>query len=260
MNRSAQAKMTGLLLVMFCSIYIAVQAQKKIKLEGIESPYSDQILAHFNSEAVKKRVPSPTVNIVCIQTEGDPLYIGVQQEFIIKAPLKRVVDVLEDFDNYPMMFEDIIKAVFTKKADDYYMLWQEQKFPIPFLSNIVYTQSYYIENTPSRKRYLYKLYEGGKDAKYDDGMIQLKKLGENECSFYELDFVDADWSIIGKIAPGTIWKAAVKGAIESNMIIKTRAENPTWSMDDVKDEANRIVDQINFSEIVANKKYFKDIK
>jgi hypothetical protein len=258
MLHSVHKKLTILLLVTFCSIYVIVPAQKKIKLEGIESPYSEKLLAHFTSEAVKKRVPSSTLNIVCIRTEENPMYIGVLQEFVIKAPLKRVVEVLEDFDNYPMMFEDIIKATFTKKSDGMYLLWQEQKFPIPFLSNVKYSQSYYIESTPSRRRYLYKLFEG-KDAKYSDGMIQLKKLGEDECSFYEIDFVDADWSIIGKIASGTIWKTAVKDAVLSNMIIKVRAENQEWVIDNVHDEAKKIVDQIDFGEIVANKKLFKDV-
>jgi hypothetical protein len=247
------------LMLCFCILYTAVQAQKKISLEGVNSPYSELLKTYFQSDALKKRTPAASLTIECLQTENDMLYIGIQQEFIVKAPLSRLVAVLEDFNNYPAMFEDVVKAAFTKKSDGYYTLWQEQKIPVPFVSNIKYSQSYYIESAPKSRRYLYKLLEG-KDFKYNDGMIQITKLNDNECSFYEVDFVYGDWSVIGKIANDTVWKSAVKGAIVSNMTIKIRAENPDWSMDKVKDEAHRISDAIDYAGIVSKKKMFKELK
>jgi hypothetical protein len=224
---------------------------QKINLSGIDSIYSARLKNLFMKEVSVPPKGSPGVlKIYRINTPSNELYIGMKQEMVVKASVSDVAGVLDDFAKYPEMFEDLAKVEIVSRNNGGFSLLQEQKVPIPFISNVVFTLNYFVDDSqPGRKGYLYKLKESN-NMKFNDGMIKLVRISENECFFIEYDFVSADWSLLGSIASSKIWESSIEGAVFSNMIIKLKAEHPDWHYSRIKKEAKKITSSYNLTEIV----------
>jgi hypothetical protein len=229
----------------------AVASIPTINLTGINSIYSERLKNLFLKNMTIPQKGSPdALKISRINTPSKELYIGMKQEMIVKASVRDVAGVLDDFAHYHEMFDDLVKAEIVSYSSSGFSLLQEQNIPIPFVSNLVFTLNYFVDKAlPDRIGYLYKL-RNSNNMNFNDGMIKLARISDNECYFIEYDFVSADWSLLGSIASNKIWESSIEGAILSNMIIKLRAEHPDWSYSKVKKEAKKITASYNLSEIV----------
>lgn len=207
---------------------------------GIDSSYSASLAGVFS-----KLVEPPAADfdgnlrLRRIDARTNKLYIGIRQEMIIRAPVEAVVAVLENFADYPRMFDDLLRAEATKTGPDTFSLLQEQRVPIPFMKNATFTLNYLVDDQGAAgKGYLYKLKESNR-LLFDDGMIRLTRTPEGECYFLEYDFVLADWGSLGGIASSKIWEASILGTIVSDLTIKLRVEHPDWDLSRVRAEAKR---------------------
>ena len=222
-----------------------------INLTGVNSIYSVRLKNLFlKNMTIPQKGSHDALKITRINTQSNELYIGMKQEMIVKASVRDVAGILDDFAHYHEMFDDLVKAEIVSYSNSGFSLLQEQNIPIPFVSNVVFTLNYFVDKAlPDRMGYLYKL-KSSNNMNFNDGMIKLARISDNECYFIEYDFVSADWSLLGSIASNKIWESSIEGAVVSNMIIKLKAEHPDWPYSKVKKEAKKITASYNFAEIV----------
>jgi hypothetical protein len=200
---------------------------------------------------------SGKIRIICFEHKDNPLYIGIQQEIIINAPVSRVISVFDNYDDFPNLYEEVISAkVISRPSDNSYTLVQEFKHPLIFMSNIKMTTSFQTsKNSQKEKRYLYKLISGNL-VKFNDGVVILNEVN-NSTHYFELSFVDGDLPIVGKLAHDTVWSTAVKDTVKPNLVLKLRSEYPDWSFKKINIEAENMLKSIDIKTIVKNKTLYK---
>lgn len=219
---------------------------------GIDSFYSGKIAALFAKDLEPPAADfDGSLRLLRIDAPANRLYVGLRQEMIVRASVEAVAAVLDDFADYPRMFDDLLRAVPTETGPGAFSLLQEQRVPVPFVKNLTFTLNYLVDDRGAAgKGYLYKLMESNR-LKFDDGMIRLSRTREGECRFLEYDFALADWGVLGGVAPSKIWAASISGTIVSDLSVKLRAEHPDWDLARVRAEAKREASKYDLRRIVS---------
>jgi hypothetical protein len=223
-----------------------------IDVPGIASVHSEKLKELFFATTPVPDHNIEPIEIHCVTTPGNHLFIGIVQEMMINASADDVSRIIDDYANYVNLFEDLEKVTVSGKPGNSFSVYTLQKPPVFFLSKVSFTVNYFFDNDSGTKKYLYKLKES-KKIKTSDGVTKIIPVSADKCYFYEIDFIDIDWGGIGGIAPNTVWEKFVEGVIISDLSVKIKAENPGWSYKKIKDEAHRITKKINISKIVKEK-------
>ena len=86
-----------------------------------------------------------------------------------------------------------------------------------------------------------------------DGLTMFKKISDQETSFSELDFINANWGIAKTLSPKTIWKDTIRGLAAGDFELKMRAETPEKSSHDIKRDAQFAVTTAEIDNCIAQK-------
>ncbi len=216
------------------------------KLDGPQSAYTTlllQILKNWPPKHIDYGLQGDgPINIRCIETAGNPLYIGLEQFMEIDAPFERVAAVLDDFAHYKDLFPDFEDIHVVSQDKNKFVLFWEQHIPVFFIPNVKYEINYLIDSSvPSRRVYRYQLRKS-ENMRNNDGMIVIEKR-EARTRYTEWDFYDADWGLLKTVAPGRIWKESVEGIYLSDAAIRLKAEHPDWDYPKVKKESKKMLEQ-----------------
>ena len=210
-------------------------------LGGPQSIYSKPLLKVLKSWPPKNlpelEKTAGEVKIQAFDTPDNDTYIGLEQFMIVKAPLSKVEAVLDDLENYPKIFEGLLKLTVSDRDKNRFLTHWEQNVPIPFIANEKSEMAYLVDKSrPDRKVYRYSL-KSGNYQKFDDGMIVIEANGKKETRYTEFDFFDADWGIAKSFGSLKIWKDSVEGLYQSDLAVKFRSEHPEWSFKQVLDKS-----------------------
>ncbi|MGK5085359.1 SRPBCC family protein [Bdellovibrionota bacterium FG-1] len=231
------------------------------KLEGPESSYTAALLKLLQSWPPKDIQyggvnPNP-VRMAAIETLGNKYYIGLEQVMFVDAPMEKVGGVLDDMDHYKDLFPDYDDVHVSARDGNRLVVFWEQHIPVFFIKNVKYEVWYLIDDSrPDRKVYRYKLKDGRGHIRSNDGVIVLEKDGAARTRYTEYDFFDADWGPLKAFAPSRIWKDSVEGLYLSDMAIKLKAENPTWSYDKIREESKKWLDRFPIDDALKARKPF----
>jgi hypothetical protein len=237
----------------FLIVLLIISLPLKAKSENLaQNPYTDMIEKISEQELsglINKYPSDPTGNIqlTCLETNEQKLYIGLWHSLKINSPLKDAALVLEDFEKYPEVFEGIINSKVIKTTDSKKWLVEfENKSPVFFLPNIRYQMEYKMLSVKSGKLYKYHLSNlyPQSNITNSDGLIFLKE--ENGVTkFYELDFFNANWGIAGKLAGSNIWSDSINELAVSDLELKLRAENFKISSEEKKEKVRSFLKSIS---------------
>lgn len=177
-----------------------------------------------------------------IKTPGKGLYIGSMKQVWINAPMERVVAVLDDFASYPKFFDDVKKVEVRARDGNKLTVFWERNSPAFFIPNIKYEMIYLVEKiSPTQTIYRYQLKKGN-SLNASDGVIVVDA-EETGTKVTGLDFYDASWGLAGAIASGKIWRKSIEGGYKGDISFKMRVEHPDWKFDQIKDEAERMLER-----------------
>jgi hypothetical protein len=195
----------------------------------------------------------PPLDLLCVSNPEDKNAIGVIQRMHVHAPLSTLAHVLDDFPAYAELFPDLIRVEATKgeEPDTLLVKWTEEA-PVIFMSNLVHEISYKMYNAPTQKVYRYSL-KASRHLKYSEGQIVLLKDGENDTQFLEMDFYNADWSLLKILGSSRIWDENVKQLAQSDLAVKLKAENPAMSNRDARRKSEKSVDDKLVSDCLNHK-------
>lgn len=220
--------------VLIASLAAIVQATDAYAMDDAPDG-QDSFYAAWLSEVLRswpvRRVEvddARVVNLRCIGTPGDEMYVGIAQYMTIDAPLSTVEGVLDDVAHYKELFPGIVdvKIVAGLPSENRYLTEWEQKVPVFFLPNITYELNYVVDrSTDGIRVYRYKLRHSGK-IKSSDGMVIIEAIGPTCTHFAEFDFFKAEW---GPLPAPIVWHESVKSSFLSDLAIKLKAENVGWS-------------------------------
>lgn len=215
--------------------------------EGIDSVYSDylaQVLKDWSPAQVAASEPA-RLAITCVSTANADRYVGMIQQQSVEAPIAAVAEVLDDIDHYHDLFpgtvkvhvrEGSLRADASRSGSMHFSTAWVQRAPIPFLPAIRFEMSHLVEKAPTRIVYRYKLLRGDKLIA-SDGLVVLEAIGANRTRFTEYDFFNGHW---GPLPTWLVWKESLKGAYHSDLAVRFKAEQPTWSYARIAAESERL--------------------
>lgn len=238
-----------------------IAAESANDLAGVPSPYTQVVLGLINgfvkkgSTVVFPQIKSP-VFLQCWETPGNDLYIGVEQRMSIEAPFAQVRAVIDDIDHYQQLFPGYQDIHVESRASNLLETYWEQRIPVFFVPNAKYEMIYQVDTSdPNRAIYRYQLKKPA-SLKMSDGFVLISKEGENKTRYVEYDFFDAVWGA-AKIFGGTkIWHDTIEGVALSDLAIKLKAENPTWSDEKARSDSSHLLQNGWVDDCVKGRKPF----
>jgi hypothetical protein len=212
------------------------------KLDGPDSVYTGwlvQVLKRWSPKRFDTESAGP-LKLICIATANEEKYVGMLQRTTIRAGISVVENVLDDVAHYKDLFPgtvDVQVVPGSQYGNRFVTAW-EQRVPVFFLPNVTYELAYLVDKTtPGLGVYRYKLRHGDKLIA-SDGMVVLEAIGPDMTQFTEYDFFDARW---GPLPAAVVWRESLQGAFLSDVAIKLKAENPSWSYKRIASEAERLI-------------------
>lgn len=192
------------------------------------------------------------IYLTCLESSDDKLYIGLWHSLVINSTLKNVTSIIEDFEKYHDFFEGIEASKIIKNIDlDKWIVEFENKSPIFFIPNIHYQMEYKkipVLNGAMYKYHLSSLYLQS-SITFSDGLIFLKE-EDGITKFYELDFFNANWGVLGKITGSKIWNDSVKELAISDLELKYKAENLKLSSSEKKEKVYSTLKLISEDQLI----------
>jgi len=212
------------------------------KFDGPDSVYSGrlvQVLQRWPGKHLDAPGPGP-VELTCIATAEQEKYVGMLQRATIRAPLSAVEAVLDDVAHYKDLFPntvDVHVVPGSRRGNRYLTSW-EQRIPVFFLPNVTYELAYVVDKTtPGRSVYRYKLGRGDQLVA-SDGMVILEATGPDTTQFTEYDFFHARPV---PLPTQFVWRESLRGAFLSDVAIKLKAENPSWSYERIASQGELLI-------------------
>jgi hypothetical protein len=244
--------------IFFFFLTLSAQAAEKHglteKLPGIESVPSTYLIELLKDWPKKdpfkpSPAPSPGLQIVCLETPGNSLYFGAEQVMQVRAPLSRVAQIIDDFSEYPALFDGLLS-----QNGNLLVVASEQHIPIPFVPNEK-SEMYYLVNEPSSSRRVYRYQlKSSNHMKANDGLIILEKKSDSLTSYTEFDFWDADWGVAKALGAEKIWKDNLEGLYQSDLAILLRAEHLDWNDEKVMNESKALLKTMPITEDYRSRK------
>ncbi len=213
---------------------------------GVRSAFTDKVLALSRSsstlDVVDSRGKDQALKLRAFEVVKGSLYLGLEQQQVITAPLSAVAAVLDNVDQYVELFEGFASVRRVKESETQWVLAWEQTIPIFFLPNEKYETYYFVDQpTPLRKVYRYQLKQQDGRIRFNDGLIVLEALDSQRTLYTEVDYVDADWGPLKVLGDSRIWKESVEGLALSDFAIRLKSEHLDWSYSKVRSEARSLL-------------------
>ncbi len=157
----------------------------------------------------------------------------------VHAPLAAVAAVLDDFPSYAQLFPQLIRVSGEKQpSGDVVVTWVEEA-PVFFVARPKHELIYKItDETPLRKVYRYSL-KASRHLKYSEGLIEIHAMGPQLTHFLEVDFYNADWSLLKILGSSKIWRENLKQLILSDLAVKIKAEKMDLPSEKARDLAEK---------------------
>jgi hypothetical protein len=227
-------------------------------LEGPTSPYTRFLLdllkrwpAHVRGRGVDD---ASQLKLECFATEGNPTYVGLSQKMLIQAGLPAVAAVLDDFGHYQELFPGYDDVHVISRDRNRIETYWEQHIPFFFIPNVKLEVTYLVDASRSdRRTYRYQL-RNSKSVKNNDGLIVIESLGPSLTRYTEYDFFDADWGLLKSLGEDKVWTESLNGIYLSDVAIQLKAEKPTLTYAQIKEESEKSLDRNPTLECWKNRK------
>ena len=212
------------------------------KVDGLDSMYTgwlSHVLRYWSPKGFESE-STRSLTLTCIATANEDKYVGMLQRMTIRAGISVVENILDDVAHYRDLFPgtvDVQVVPGSRNGNRFVTAW-EQRVPVFFLPNVTYELAYLVDKTtPGRAVYRYKLRRGDK-LTASDGMVVLDAVGPDTTQFTEYDFFNARW---GPLPTALVWRESLQGAFLSDVAIKLKAENSSWSYERIASEGERLI-------------------
>lgn len=192
------------------------------------------------------------IQLLCLETPGNDLYIGLEQVMWIEAPLTTVDAVLSDIEHYQQLFPGYDQVKLVEKKDNSFTVFWEQHIPVFFMANIKFETVYTFEKTPQRVIYRYQLKEPGK-VKFSDGLIVLDASTEDRTRFVEYDFFDVDYGALKTLGASRIWRDSVESLFLADMALKLKSERPELSYAEIATLGKKALEAYPMTGVLARR-------
>lgn len=261
--RTLQAHLIGTMLAALTFMTFALHPRLTVAEEGREassSPYSlgdqDPIakVGHFSAKIVKflDHWPPPTLTITdtdreiytrAIRTPDFPKIIGLVKHFNIQAPMARVAEATERFEEYPKIWEGVISVSVSSHDRNRTVTDWVRKRPAFFMPRLHYRLLYVVDRSrPDRIVFRQQLIDGNA-LNTSDGIVVLEKRGENLTRLSILNFFDPDAGPFRSLVEGVIWKKTVQNSFKDDVAFRAHVEHPDWDVDRLTEESDKAWDK-----------------
>ncbi len=214
-------------------------------LGSVPSPYREKVLtlvATWPKKSTFNRKTLPPadgadIETQCYETPKNPTYIGVGQRMVVAVPYERMVEIVDDFPAYVGLFEGLVRVTAKEWDGNRTVTEWEEEIPFPFVPNEHNQMIHLISSPrPGLKIYRYGLKRSDNMVK-NDGAIVLERGDKGQTLYSEFDFFDANWGIAKSFGVERVWKDSLEGLFQSDLALKLRAENPSWTTTKVRAES-----------------------
>lgn len=183
--------------------------------------------------------PAPSERILEIHTQGQPDIIGMAKRFEVRAPLGRVVEVAEDYGDYPRIWKDVRRVqVISRDRNQVITRW-EREAPAFFLPSIRYRMvTTRGQPRPGRVIFHHQLIDGNLVGS-SDAIVLYDAVGPGRTRVSVLNFFTPEVGPFRAIANGRIWRQSVESSFKEDVAFRDRVEHPDWDANRLDREARR---------------------
>lgn len=226
--------------------------EKIIQLYRYEVEHSSSCFPLMSREALLSPEAHPVV-IHGIRNPKNSTYIGTHRQLIVEAPLESVASTIENFEKYSSFLKDLkVVRCLSKESNKITTFW-ERFVPVFFMPNIKYEMVYLLDRTSVRHRIFYRYQlKSSNMLSFSDGLIILTQFDQPsvKSTFLEaVDFFDARWGLVGSVGSEKIWHDSLEGSYQNDVIFKTVAEHPDWTLERRWQESQRLLKKFSIDSI-----------
>ena len=155
------------------------------------------------------------------------LHCALRQKMWIKAPLQRVVSVIDDIAHYQNLYFDFNEVRLVNRNGNRFSIYWEQESGIFFVANTWYQLIYDIfQETPERKIYTYSLHDSNR-LEFLDGVFIAEADGTGSTYFWGFDSYSLQAGFGNSfVSEEKLLTEGIKGTFTVNYALKMKAENP----------------------------------
>lgn len=177
--------------------------------------------------------------LVMIHTRGHPDLIGMAKGFMVRAPLERVLDIVEDYPGYSRIWSDVIRVQVISRNRGRVVTQWERKAPAFFLPHVRYRMLTTRERPkPGRVIYHHQLVDGNL-VDSSDALVAYDASGPELTRVSVLNFFTPEVGPFRAIAGGKIWRQSIENAFKEDIAFRARIEHPDWTTQRLAEEADR---------------------
>jgi uncharacterized membrane protein len=207
-----------------------------------------KVLDHWPPPTASLQDARPVV-IRAIKTPGHPEIVGIIKHFEVMFPIEKVVELTEKFEDYPRVWKDVLSVQVTRRDHNRVETEWVRRAPAFFLSKIRFRLLYTWDKTQQGRVIYREQLIDGNSVHATDALVVLEKHGTDSTRISVLDFFDPDAGPFRGLVEGKIWKASVENSFKDDIAFRARLEHPDWSVGQISDEADRMLDRYPVGDI-----------
>ena len=161
------------------------------------------ILKHWPPATLSLAKPGGEL-VLAIKTPGKKDLIGMVKHFEVEAPLAKVIEVNEKFEEYPKIWEDVLAVKVQSRDRNRVVTEWIRKAPTFFLSKIRFRMSTVTDRSvPGRVVYRHQLIDGNM-VHSSDSLVVFERAGDQRTRVTVLNFFDPEVGPLRAFAEGKI--------------------------------------------------------
>lgn len=198
-----------------------------------------------------------TAILRAIKTPDNEDMIGLVKHFELHAPLQRVVELSERYEDYPQMWEEVLQVRVESRDLEHRQVVTDwtRKAPAFVLPKIKYRMLTVVEQrTPERVVYRHQLLEGNL-VHSSDALVVLESLGPKGTRVSIINFFNPVVGPFRALAEGKLWRKSLENAFKDDIAFRARAEHPEWDLERISEESRKAVarhpvDEIEYTDLI----------
>ena len=195
------------------------------------------------------------IQTLMIRTPDHPKIVGLVKHLNVQAPLDKVAEVTERFEEYPKVWEGVLSVKVESQDRNRWVTAWVRKAPAFFMPKLHYRMVYTVDRSqPGRVLYRQQLMDGNA-LNASDCLVVLEKRGENTTRISVANFFDPDAGPFRSVVEGVIWKKSLQNSVKDDVAFRAHVEHPDWDLDKLSEESDKAwdhdpIDPIEFTDAI----------
>lgn len=210
---------------------------------GIESYFTTRILKFLDHWPPSTLPKNRETFLRAIKTPNKPDTIGMVKHFVVNAPFSRVVEVTDNYKDYPKMWHDVVEVTVLSSDKNRNSTAWTRRSPAIIVPRLKYKMATVSDRSrPGRVVYRQQLIDTGNSTLTSDALVVLEALRNDRTQVSVLNFFEPKLGAMKGIIGSKIWSKSMENSVKDDLAFCAHVEHPDWTPDQIQDHVEKIYD------------------